>query len=114
MSKIIDSIVRSGNRTSVDFIGKNLYDALCFGFSYIESEDHFVNYIVANSRNIKKIFAEISDSSVKISEDSVGELWMAKLLISEKLRDKHIMFSNNTLSIIINLNLNPYKEFDIA
>lgn len=63
--------------------------------------------MVANSQNIKKIFAEVADSMVNPEADSIGELWTAKLLLSRKLSDKQILFSNNSFSVVINLNINP-------
>ena len=99
-------IFYSKAKIEIDFKGTTISDALNFGFSYIESEDHVVEYVVANPRVIKQIFAEMPDSSIKLEYGSIGNLWTAKLLLSDKLSDTQILFSNNTFSAVINLNLN--------
>jgi hypothetical protein len=105
MINAVDNIICSSNRASLDFTGDSLHDALCFGFSYIESEDHIVNYIVANNTMMKNILT-IPDAVLDPSHDSLGELWTAKLLISNKLGNKRIIFSNASFSAIVNINLN--------
>ena len=104
MMKIVDNILCSGNRARLDFTGETLYDALCFGFSYLESEDHLVNYVVANSMIMKNILA-IPDAVLNPMNDSIGELWTAKLLVSNKLENKRILFSNANFSAVVNINL---------
>jgi hypothetical protein len=37
-------------------------------------------------------------------------LWTAKLLVYDRLRDSQILFSNNTFSVVINLDTNPNVE----
>jgi hypothetical protein len=103
-------IYYSKAKVEIDFKGISISDALNFGFSYIESEDHVVEYVVANPRVMKRIFAKVQDSSIKLESNAVGELWTAKLLLSEKLSDSQIFFSNNTFSAVINLNINPNEE----
>jgi len=110
MQKTIENILCSMKKTSVDFHGDNLYDALCFGFSYIESEDHFVNYVVTNGKLMKKILATVSDATIDPTSNSIGELWTAKLLVSNKISEKRIVFSNERFSAVINLNTNMDKE----
>jgi len=90
----------------ITFKNSNINEAMKFGFSYMESEDHIVHYIVANSNNMKKILGNVEDSKIKIEKDSIGELWTAKLLISDKLNDDHILFSNNIFSAVVNLQTN--------
>ena len=107
--KISDTIISSNNRVTMNFKGNSLYDALCFGFSYIEYEDHIVNYIVSNNKIMKDIL-KISDSKLNPDFDSLGELWTAKLLLSNKLGNDRILFSNSNFSAIINLNLNKDGE----
>ena len=107
MKDTATDIIYSKARVSLPFKGRTLKDAMDFGFSYIESEDHVVQYIVANPNVLKKIFGEVPDSKLKIEGDSIGELWTAKLLVYDKLMDSQILFSNNTFSVVINLNTNP-------
>jgi hypothetical protein len=105
MRKIATDIFHSKAKIQIGFKGNTIKDALNFGFSYIESEDHMVEYVVANNRVTKQIFAEIPDSIIDVKDGSIGKLWTAKLLLSDKLSDSQILFSNNTFSAVINLNL---------
>jgi hypothetical protein len=110
MKDTATDIIYSKARVSLPFKGPTLKDALDFGFSYIESEDHVVEYIVANSNVLKKIFGEVQDSKLKVEGDSIGQLWTAKLLLSDRLADSQLLFSNNTFSVVVNLNTNPNTE----
>ena len=103
-------VVYSKAKIKVLFKGNCLRDALNCGFSYFESEDHIVEYVVANARVIKQILGEINDSVLKPEGDSLGELWTAKIVLSDKLTDSEIYFSNNTFSAVIDLNLNSDSE----
>jgi hypothetical protein len=105
-------IFYSRAKTEIDFKGSSISDALNFGFSYIESEDHVVEYVVANNKVIKQIFAKMPESNIKLEFGSIGELWTAKLLLSDKLSDSQILFSNNTFSAVINLNLNSEETIN--
>jgi hypothetical protein len=111
---LVSDIVYSKARVRVEFKGETLKEALDFGFSYFDSEDHIVEYVVANAKILKRIFGEIGDSVLKPQNDSLGQLWTAKLLLSDRLNDSEIFFSNNTFSAVISLNLNPdgMKELD--
>jgi hypothetical protein len=109
MRKTASEIFYSKAKTEIEFKGDSIKDALNFGFSYIESEDHVVEYIVANNKIMKKILGLIPDSVVGMEDGYIGSLWTAKLLPSDKLTDSQILFSNNNFSAVINLNLN--KEF---
>lgn len=110
MRNTATDIIYSKAKVSLPFKGVTLKDALDFGFSYIESEDHVVEYVVANSNILKKIFGEVHDSKLKVEGDSIGQLWTAKLLISDKLGDSQLLFSNNTFSVVINLYTDPDEE----
>ena len=92
---------------------ESLEDSLNYGFSYIEHEDHIVEHIVVNSTLMKRIFGEVNDSLIKIEDGAIGELWTAKLYLSDKMSDEQILFSNSVFSVVINLNLNP-KEIENA
>lgn len=110
--KSATDIIHSDYKVSMDFPGQGtLFDVLSFGFAYVESEDHFVDYVVANRHTAKRIFAEINDSEVSLSPGGgVGTLWTARLMVSDKLRDRHIVFSNSTLTVVLNLNVDPDRE----
>lgn len=114
LMRIVPDIIYSKAKTSLYCKGgETLKDSLNYGFAYIEQEDHIVEYIVANNRLMKRILGEIPDSVLKPEKQFIGELWTARLLLSEKLFDSQILFSNSVFSVVINLNLNP-KEVDNA
>lgn len=111
MNNTVSDIFYSKAKMHLDFKGDSIKDAVLFGFSYIESEDHVVEYIAANPTNMKRIFENVPDSRIKMRAGAIGELWTARLLVAEKLQDNEILFSNNTFSAVINLNLNN-REYE--
>jgi hypothetical protein len=114
VTDLVSDIFYSRAKAKIEFNGKTIRDALNFGFSYIESEDHVVEYIVVNAKVMKEIFIEIPDSVIRPNDLSIGELWTAKLLLSDKLSDSQILFSNNSFSAVINLNLNPNNTEEVS
>ncbi len=113
MMNVIPDIIHSKLKIDLSCKGvESLEDSLNYGFSYIENEDHIVEHIVTNRVMMKRIFAEVRDSEIKQEGKSIGELWTAKLYISDKLSDKQIFFSNSIFSVVINLNLNPMEKED--
>jgi len=106
MTDTVTNIISSKAKVSLDFFGSNLRDALNFGFSYIESEDHVVQFVIANGKVIKKILTEIPESILEPKKETLGELWTATLLHSSQMRDNQIVFSNNIFSAVVNLNMN--------
>jgi hypothetical protein len=114
MNDVVKDIMYSKVKEHLTFKVDNLLDALNFGFSYLDSVDHVVTYVITNSRNMKKIFAEIPESVLRVDNESIGELWTAKLLVSDKLKNSQIVFSNNVFSAVINLNLYPDQETENA
>jgi len=106
MIDTVSNIISSKAKVSLAFTGQTIRDALSFGFSYIESEDHVVQFVIANGNVLKKIFSEIPESILHPKKESLGYVWTANLLCSDRLRDSQIVFSNNTFSAVINLNLN--------
>ncbi len=105
MTKCVHGIMYSKAKVSLPCVARSLGDVMNYGFSYIESEDHIVEFIVANNRTMKQIFSEVEDSELKPEGEFIGDLWTAKLLLSQKLQDEQIIFSNNTFSVVINLDL---------
>jgi len=103
---IIPEIIYAKAKNSLKSPGTTLSDAINFGFSYIEHKDHIVEYIVANKRIMKRIFGEIPDSEINPEYKTIGDLWTAKLCISDKLSDKQILLSNSEFSIVIDIDLN--------
>jgi hypothetical protein len=110
MIDLVSNIISSKSKISLDFTGQTIRDALNFGFSFIESEDHVVQFVIANGNILKKIFAEIPESILDPKKDSLGDLWTANLLYSSRLRNSQIVFSNSSFSAVINLNMDSNKE----
>lgn len=104
---VIPDIIYARTKNSLKSPGKTLDDALNFGFSYIEQQDHIVEYIVANNKVMKEILGKIEDSILKPEYKSIGELWTAKLLLSNKLSDRQLLLSNSEFSVVIDIDLNP-------
>jgi hypothetical protein len=111
---IVPGVVHSKTKIDLHCKGvESLEDSLNYGFSYIEHKDHIVEYIVANSALMKRIFGEVRDSVLKLESGSIGELWTARLFLSDRLSDKEIFFSNSIFSVVINLNLNPNPNLNL-
>jgi hypothetical protein len=112
--EIVPDIIYSRIKTNLYCKGGETFkDLLNYGFAYIEQQDCIVNYIVSNNRIMKKIFGEIPDSILKPEKHYIGYLWTAKLLLSDKLFDSQILFSDSAFSVVVNLNLN-LKEVEDA
>jgi len=111
MTKITHDIVSSKTKVSLPCSARSLGDVMNYGFSYIEHEDHIVEFIVANNKTMKDIFGQVQDSVLKPNGEFIGDLWTAKLLLSDKLQDQQVIFSNNTFSIVINLDMNIDPNF---
>jgi len=115
MIDIVTDIMSSPNKANMDMPGTGildapfgegaLNDALGFGFSYVEQKDHFVEYIVADPKIMKRIFSEIHDSEIGTDKDYIGNLWTAKLLVSRKVKENHLIFSNKNFSTVLDLSL---------
>jgi hypothetical protein len=99
------------NKVRVSFKANSLKDALNFGFSYLEHEDHVVHYIATNPTVMKKLFIEMPESVLNPDQEFIGELWTAKLLVSKRLKDDEIILSNQVFSAVIDLNLNNGDEY---
>lgn len=104
---VIPEIIYAKTKNKLKSPRGTLKDALNFGFSYIEQQDHIVEYIVANKRLMKKIFGEIPDSVINPEYRFLGDLWTAKLLLSNKLSDSQLLLSNSEFSVVIDIDLNP-------
>lgn len=102
----VSDIFYSRAKTELNSPCLSVKEALNFGFSYIESQDHVVEFIVANPLIMKGIFKDVPDAKVIIDDTAIGELWTAKLFLSDKLKNNQILFSNSNFSAVINLNLN--------
>jgi len=110
MQDTVKGMAGSRAKVSLPFRGNSLLDALNFGFSYIESEDHLVHYVAANPVVMKRIIAEIPDATIDPTSESIGQLWTARLLVMPRLTDRKLIFSNNTFSAVLDIDLNPNQE----
>lgn len=103
-------ILQSADRAYADFPGDgSLNDKLSFGFSFIESHDHLVEYIIANSKMMQRILVEIPEAKLNPTQESLGQLWTADLLTSEKIKDNRVVFSNGGSTAVLFLETNPHK-----
>ena len=111
MKYVASDIIYSKAKVSLDFKGsdKGLREALNFGFSYIESEDHIVQYVVANCTTMKSLLSDIAEARLYPEKETLGELWTAKLVVSDRLKDNQLIFSNSVFSAVINLNMNNIR-----
>jgi len=104
-------ILQSENRLYADLPHKDcsINDALSFGFSYIEYQDHIVESVVASPKIVRKIFKEIDDATIEPENQSIGKIWTASLIVSKKISDKYIVFSNGGHTSILFLRINTNK-----
>jgi len=101
-SDITYGVLNSINLARMSFPGgDNIDDILNFGFSYIESEDNFVSYVIGNSKVMKRIFGEMPESILEPTKEHLGKLWTASLIFSKKVKDNHIIFSNLDYSTVL-------------
>lgn len=87
-------------RVMADFSG-NLSDALNFGFSYVESEDNMVAFLVASPNTVLKILREIDEAVLDPDDKALGTLWTAKILCSKKLPENRVIFANESLLTVL-------------
>ena len=124
MLDTIRSIIHTKNKISLQFpyagiLDQPVYfgegeisDILGFGFSYVEHEDHTVSHIIATPTWTKKILREIDQINLCVEQEYIGTLWTAKLYISDKIPEDHMIFSNQDRSVVLDLNLNKMEAAD--
>ena len=84
-----------------------------FGFSFVESEDHFVAWVVAHPKRMKDIICSISDSVLDPDKESIGSLWTAKLITSKKFNENQVIFANTEMNVVLFLDIpNPNKMWE--
>ena len=113
MIDLVSDIISSKEKISMampNIDARELNNVLVFGFSYVEHTDHFVSYIVTNPLMMKRLFMEMSDSEVGMGQGSVGNLWTAKLLVSKRVKQNHLLFSNDNFSAVLDLVVNTDNE----
>ena len=93
------------------FFGIGEYaDIMSFGFSFVEHEDHLVEFIVANPETVKKIIQEIDPVQLTVGQEYIGMLWTGKIYVTDKLIKDQILFANADLSVILDLDINKTEE----
>jgi len=119
---LIKQIVRSKNKITmrippdglspklVRFGNGELSDLLGFGFSYVEQEDHCVSHVLVSPGIAKKIAQEIEAFYFTAETPYIGVLWTAQLLVTDRVGDFNILFSNENQSVVLDLNLNKMME----
>jgi hypothetical protein len=107
MNDVIWAIQSAPNKKIVQFPYPNgkMKDFLEFGVSYIEQQDHIVEYIIVNTQNIRKLITEMPDFSFSVFRPYIGKLWTSKVFITDKTKDSFISFSNADFSVVLNLQI---------
>jgi hypothetical protein len=102
-------IVNSKRKIQLVFPGiGTIQDMIRFGFSYVDSEDHFVAYILAHPIRMKAILIGFPDAILDPDTESIGNLWTAKLIATKRIKVDQIVFANSDLGVILALNIpNP-------
>jgi len=101
----LSEILDNRDKHQLSFSSEDLEDALSYGFSYVETEDHFVSYLVTNGRVMRNIVREMHDVEINPEDESIGILWTSKLMVSNKLKDNQIIFSNESGSMTLLLTI---------
>jgi hypothetical protein len=87
-----------------------LGDILSFGFSYVEHEDNYVEYIIASPVLARRIIREVDSAELIGDEEYFTKIWTAKLLVTNKIPDTEVFFSNTDFSVVLELDLNKMEE----
>jgi hypothetical protein len=87
-----------------------LSDLLSFGFSFVEHEDHCVEYILVSPTMAKRIIQEIEEITLTIETNYLGFLWTAHVILTDKINDDRIIFANKDYSVVLDLNTRTTQE----
>lgn len=123
LNQILYKIIHSPNKISLPHPAKELQseysfgegemgDFMSFGFAFVEHQDHMVEYIVSTPKVMKQIIAEM-DVDLSVEQPYIATLWTAKLYVTDKVKEDHVLFGNADQSVVLDLNLNK-KEFHSA
>jgi hypothetical protein len=109
-NKDITVKVMSSERTRMSFPGQGtIRDFVQFGVSFVESEDHFVTYVLAHPNVMKNLLCEFQDSILDPDGEILGKLWTADLISTKKLKENQMIFSNQEMSVVLLLDI-PYQD----
>ena len=120
MIEVVKQILRSKNKmvmtlpplgtSYLAYLGiGELSDLLSFGFSYVEQKDHFVSHIMVSPAMAKKVIREIDAFYFTAETPCVGMIGTAQMLITDRIGDFHIFFSNKDQSVVLDLNLHKME-----
>ena len=106
MNSITHQILNISDRAVVDFPSEeSLGDALNFGFSFVESEDNMVAYVLVSPAMALRILREVKESTLNPNGEILGGLWTSNLIVSSKIRDNRIIFANHSLTVVLIMDL---------
>jgi hypothetical protein len=105
-NKITMTIPEQGSLNLVRLGIGELSDLLSFGFSYIEHEDHCVSHVLVSPLMAKRIVREIDAFYFTADTSHVGILWTAMMIVTNRVGDFNIIFSNEDQSVVLDLNPN--------
>lgn len=106
-SDIVFDALNSTNLMYATFPGKDgtIEDVINFGFSFVESQDNYVSYVITNSAIMKIIIGFIPESILEPTKKSLGKLWTSDLVLSSKIKENRIVFSNLDYSAVLVLSI---------
>ena len=100
----------SQNRTRMVFPGKGpIQDMVRFGFSFVESEDDMVSYIIAHPSRMKDILCGFSEAELNPENGALGRLWTAELICVRKMKGNQIVFANQSMGVVLVLDIQNNK-----
>ena len=108
-NKVTMTIPEQGTSNLVHLGIGELSDLLSFGFSYIEQEDHCVSHVLVSPLMAKRIVQEIDDFYFTSDTPHVGVLWTALMIVTDRVGNFNIIFSNEDQSVVLDLNLNKME-----
>lgn len=103
-------ILHSEYKAYADFPGYGSYgDALSYGFSFIESQDHLVKHVITNPKTLKKLISNVDDVEIDPEGNAIARVWTADIMLSRKLSENQIVFSNGGQTAVLFLKINPNR-----
>ena len=119
---IVRQIIWSGNKTHLRFPFTGILDQtylfgegecadiLGFGFSLMEHEDYLVESLVVSPATAKRIIKEIDKTQIVAGKDYFATLWTGKIYVSDKVTDNQMLFANDDISIVLDLDTNKTED----
>jgi hypothetical protein len=109
-SEQVFDILHSDYKAYADFPGHgSCHDVLGYGFSFIESQDHMVEHIITSPKVLKKLISEVDDIEIDPEGDAIAKVWTADIMLSNKLSNDQIVFSNGGQTAVLFLKIDQNK-----